>query len=157
MSKPRVVSFHYALTDPNGNLIDSTEDGEPFTFMEGVGQMIPGLEAQMGGLKKGDKKTLHVPHGQAYGERDESLVLQVPRDKFPVKEIQIGDKFQVGNAPGGPPMTVADLDDKNVILDGNHPLAGVDLTFKVEIVDAREATEQEVAHGHAHGAHGHDH
>ncbi len=64
MSNPRVVSFHYALTDPNGNLIDSTEGGEPFTFMEGVGQMIPGLESQMGGLKKGDKKTLQVPHGQ---------------------------------------------------------------------------------------------
>lgn len=157
MSNPRVVSFHYSLTDPHGNLIDSTEGGEPFSFLEGVGQMIPGLESQMSALQKGDKKTLQVPFGQAYGERDESLMMQVPRDKFPVKEIQIGDRFQVGNTPDGPPMTVADFDEKNVILDGNHPLAGVDLTFQVEIIDTREATAEEMAHGHAHGAHGHDH
>ncbi|MFO1462181.1 MAG: peptidylprolyl isomerase [bacterium] len=157
MPNPRVVSFHYSLTDPNGHLIDSTEGGEPFTYMEGVGQMIPGLESQMTSLQKGDKRTLQVPHGQAYGLRDESLVMQVPRDQFPVKELQIGDRFQVGRTPGGPPMTVADFNEKTVILDGNHPLAGVDLTFQVEVVETREATDQEVAHGHAHGAHGHDH
>ena len=157
MSKPRVFSFHYALTDPHGNLIDSTEGGEPFVFMEGAGQMIPGLETQMGNLNKGDKKTLNVAHAQAYGERDESLVLEVPRDKFPVKELKIGDRFQVGNAPGGPPMTVADFNEQKVFLDGNHPLAGVDLTFAVEVVEIREATDEEMAHGHAHGPDGHHH
>ena len=157
MAKPRVFSFHYALTDPTGNLIDSTDGREPFTFMEGVGQMIPGLEAQMTGLKKGDKKVLKVPSAQAYGERDEALVFEVPREKFPVKEVKIGDRFQAGNAPGSPPLTVADFNDTHVILDGNHPLAGVDLTFKVEVTEVREATDQELSHGHAHGAHGHDH
>ncbi len=157
MSNPRVVAFHYSLTDPHGNLIDSSEGGEPFRYMEGLGQMIPGLETQMTSLKQGDKRRLQVPHGQAYGERDETLVLEVPRDKFPVQELQIGDKFQVGNSPGGPPMTVADFNDKTVILDGNHPLAGVDLTFDVEVVEVRDATAEEVAHGHAHGGDGHHH
>jgi len=157
MSNPRVVAFHYSLIDPNGNLIDSTEGGEPFHYMEGMGQMIPGLESQMTGLKKGDKRTLQVSHGQAYGERDETLVMEVPRDKFPAQDIQIGDRFQVGNTPGGPPMTVADFNDKTVTLDGNHPLAGVDLTFQVEVVETREATAEEVAHGHAHGPDGHHH
>ncbi|MCE9624746.1 MAG: peptidylprolyl isomerase [Deltaproteobacteria bacterium] len=157
MANPRVVSFLYSLKDPGGNLIDSTDDGEPFSYMEGVGQMIPGLESQMTALNKGDKKTLHVPFAQAYGERDETLVLEVPRDKFPVKELKIGDQFQVGNTPGGPPMTVADFNETTVTLDGNHPLAGVDLTFQVEVVETREATDQELAHGHAHGHHGHDH
>jgi FKBP-type peptidyl-prolyl cis-trans isomerase SlyD len=157
MNPRRVISFHYTLTDPEGNLIDSTQGEKPFTYMEGAGQMIPGLEAALQNFKKGDKKKVKVPSAQAYGPRDEQLVMQIPREKFPNKEINIGDQFQTSNDPNSPPLTVADFNENMVVLDANHPLAGMDLSFEVEIVDIREATAEELSHGHAHGPEGHGH
>jgi len=154
---PRVVSFHYTLTDSKGQVLDSSQGQEPLSFIEGQGQIIPGLESQIQALKKGDKRKIQVPAAQAYGERDENLRLPVPRERFGKEEIKVGDQFRSGQHPDAPPLTVLEVNDSQVIMDANHPLAGVDLTFDVEVTDAREASAQEIEHGHAHGEHGHDH
>ena len=153
----KVVSFHYTLTDPSGKLIDSSSGQSPLSFMEGSGQIIPGLERQMAGLKKGDKRKIGVPAVEAYGLRDDKMVIKMPREKLPVKEVKLGDRFTGGQEPHAPVFVVVELGLTEVTLDGNHPLAGVDLTFDIELVDTREATSEEISHGHAHGEHGHSH
>lgn len=153
---PRVVTFHYTLTDPAGKTLDSSVGMEPMTYMEGSQQIIPGLEDQIKSLKAKDKKKLKVAAADAYGMRDERFILNVPLDRLP-KTIQIGQQFQINNDPNSPPFAVTSVTATHAVLDGNHPLAGVDLTFDVEIVEIREATAEEVKHGHAHGAGGHHH
>lgn len=154
MSK-KVISFHYTLTDPSGKQLDSSQGHPPLTFMEGVGQIIPGLEKEILALKTGDKKNVKVKAVDAYGERDERYVVKVPRQNFPEGEIQIGDEFQSSEDEGAHPFRVVGVTAQEVTLDANHPLASVDLNFDVEITDVREASEEELAHGHAHGPGGH--
>ncbi len=151
----RVISFHYKLTDDTGALLDASEADEPLAFLEGGENIIPGLEAVLITLKKGDKKKVSVPSADAYGERNEELIVQVPRDELPTKKIEVGDIFSGGDEEQTLPFTVIEVTDTEVTLDGNHPLAGQDLTFDVEIVDIREATAEELMHGHAHGLGGH--
>lgn len=152
----KVISIHYTLTDPTGKVIDSSVGRDVFSFMEGAGQIIPGLERQLGSLKKGDKKKIQVPAAEGYGVRDEKRILKIPRTQLPVKDVKIGDRFSGGDAHG-PVFVVTALSEAEATLDGNHELAGVDLTFDVEMMDSREATAEELAHGHAHGPHGHSH
>lgn len=152
----RVLSFHYTLTDASGKVLDSSIGGEVFSFMEGAQQIIPGLERQLAGLPKGTRKKIHVQAEEAYGTRDEEKMIKVQRSQLPVKEVKIGDRFNGGGADG-PVFVVTALTDSEATLDGNHALAGVDLTFDVELTDIREATAEEISHGHAHGAHGHSH
>ncbi len=156
-TKPRVIAFHYTLTDFQGTRLDSSSGREPLMYMEGSGQIIPGLERELGPLKKGDKKTVKVPHQEAYGVRNEQLVIKTPKAQFPIKDVQVGQQFQIDGDPDGRPFTVMVANDQEVILDGNHPLANVDLVFDVEIAEIREATDEEMAHGHAHGGDGHHH
>ena len=153
---PRVVTFHYTLTDKNGQTIDSSVGQEPMTYMEGAQQIIPGLESRILPLKAKDKSKIQVPAEEGYGKRDERAVINVPRERLP-KELEVGQQFQVTQDPNSPPFMVASISDTHAVLDGNHPLAGVDLTFDVEIVEIREATAEEAKHGHAHGAGGHHH
>jgi FKBP-type peptidyl-prolyl cis-trans isomerase SlyD len=153
----RVVSFHYTLTDAAGKVIDCSSGRTPLSYMEGSGQIIPGLEKQMTGLKKGDKKVLRVPAAEAYGERNEKKLIKVLREQLPSREVQVGDQFTGGEEPHAPVFVVTHLTEKEATLDGNHPLAGIDLTFDVELIDMREATAEEVSHGHAHGEDGHSH
>ncbi len=155
--KQRVISFHYKLTDASGKVLDSSEGQEALSYMEGAGQIIPGLESQLSGLKKGDKKKIEVPAKDAYGLRDESKVFKVPVHELPSKDVKVGDRFSGGHEPHAPVYTVTELTQTTATLDGNHSLAGVDLTFDVELMDVREATAEEVSHGHAHGEHGHSH
>lgn len=152
----QVITFHYTLTDKKGKTIDSSRSGDPMSFLEGAGQIIPGLETVLSGLKAGEKKVADIPYQQAYGAYDQKLIYQVDRKKFPAQEIKVGDVFRVGNEQSHQIVSVIDANDKMVTLDANHPLAGQDLTFDVELVSKREATPQEVAHGHSHD-HGHDH
>lgn len=152
----RVISFHYTLTNPSGEKLDSSEGSEPLMFMEGVGQIIPGLETQLAKLKVGDKKKINVKAADAYGLRDPKNVVTVPRDKMPAKTIKVGDQFQ-SSQNHGMPLTVTKVTDKDVTLDANHPLAGVDLTFDVHVTGLRDATAEELQHGHAHGGDGHHH
>ncbi len=153
--KRRVISFHYTLTDPTGQTIDSSTGRDPLTFMEGAGQIIPGLEAEIGKLKAGDKRKIGVKADDAYGQRDPQALIDVPVEKLPSKTVKVGDQFRSNQSPL--PLTVTKVTDTHVTLDANHPLAGVDLTFDVEITTIRDATEEELAHGHAHGPGGHSH
>ncbi len=154
----RVVSFHYTLRDPAGRVLDTSAGGDPITYLEGAGQIIDGLDRRLREAAVGAKQRVDVPAAEAYGERDASQVRQVNRSVLPVEgTLQLGDQFQAGHDRHAPTVTVTAIDGDQVTLDANHPLAGVDLTFDVEIVSAREATAEELGHGHAHGADGTGH
>ena len=153
----QVISFHYILTDKTGKIQDTSRGGEPLTFLQGSGQIIPGLENVLLNLKTGDKKEIAVPYAEAYGPYDQTLIQEVPRDKFPNEEIQIGDRFQIGKDEHYQVVTVIEVSKDRVILDANHPLAGKDLNFSIEMTDVRPATLDELNHGHVHGHGGHHH
>ena len=151
-----VVSVHYTGTLPgSGEVFDSSEGREPLTFLVGFKQMIPGFEAELQGAKIGEKKTFTLPPEMAYGERDEQAILEIPRGQFAQLEesspLEIGFQL-VAQMPHGPaPFKVTKLTDEFVTADFNHALAGKELTFEVDIVGVRPATEEEIAHGHVHG------
>lgn len=153
-----VAAFHYTLTDDEGQVIDSSEGREPLTYMHGKGQIVPGLEKQLEGQAVGAKFTADVPPEEGYGVRHEELVQEVPRAAFQgVDDIQPGMQFQA-NGPQGPlHVTVTKVDNDVVFIDGNHPLAGKNLHFAIEVADVREANAEELEHGHVHGAGGHQH
>lgn len=148
---PRVVSFNYTLRDPNGRVLDTSAGGDPITYLEGAGQIIDGLDESLRTVGAGQKSRVHVPASKAYGERDPAQMQKVKRDVLPVDgELKVGDQFQTGPDRHSPVVTVTAIEGDEVLLDANHPLAGVDLTFDVEVVAAREATAEELQHGHAH-------
>lgn len=153
-----VVSFHYTLTNGEGEVLDKS-NGEPLAYLHGHHNIIPGLEAQMTGKSVGDKFTVTVAPEDAYGEYLAEAVQEVPRANFQgVDNIQVGMQFQSQTDDGHVMLvTVKEVNDEVVIVDGNHPLAGVTLTFDVEIAEVRPATADEIAHGHAHGVGGHHH
>ncbi len=157
---PRVISFHYTLTNKAGEVIDTSRDSsDPFSYMEGVGQIIPGLEKSMALLSVGDKRKIEVAAADAYGTHDDQLIVEVPRAKLPNSDqLQEDDQFQA-SGPNGEMLLfrVVTIEGDNVKLDGNHPLAGEDLVFDVEVIGVRDASKEEVAHGHAHGPGGHHH
>lgn len=154
----KVVSFHYTLKDSAGAELESSHGDEPMMFLEGVGQIIPGLEKQLEGMKVGEKKLVKVPAAEAYGEFDAALVVKVPRKQIPKKDVTVGDQFHAQGEDGQPHIvTVTEVSDAEVTVDGNHPLAGQDLQFDVVISEVRDATTEELEHGHAHGGDGHHH
>lgn len=154
----RVFGFHYTLKDKEGNVIDSSENTSPLLFLEQSGQIIPGLEKEIIDLEVGDKKNIEVKAAEAYGDIIEDLRITVQRSQFPEgQELNVGDQFQVTNEAHAPIFTVIEIEGENVHVDGNHPLAGHDLFFDIEVTEKRNATEEEVAHGHAHGVGGHNH
>jgi len=158
IAKHRVVSIEYTLTDDEGTVLDSSRGREPLVYLHGVGQMIPGLEAALADRGAGDTLQVRVLPADAYGERDDSLVQKASRSQLQgVDEIEVGMQFQAGGPQGRQIVTVVSIDGDQVTLDANHPLAGVPLTFAVEVVGVRAATPQELQHGHIHGPHGHDH
>lgn len=153
-----VVSFHYTLRDPSGQVLDMSTGGEPVSYLEGAGQIIDGLDEQLHGVAAGTKKRVSVPAQRAYGLPDPAMIHKIPRSQIPFEgELKIGDRFQTEPDPGAPVVTIAAVEGDDVTLDANHPLAGVDLTFDVEIVAVRAATEEELSHGHAHAGDGHGH
>jgi FKBP-type peptidyl-prolyl cis-trans isomerase SlyD len=155
---PRVVTFHYTLRDPAGRVIDTSAGAEPVTYLEGGGQIIDGLDQRLRVAAAGEKTRVIVPAAEAYGLPDPAQVQRVKRGLLPVDgELKVGDQFKTGADRYSPVVTVKAIEADEVLLDANHPLAGVDLTFDVEIVDARPATKEEIAHGHAHGPGGHQH
>lgn len=146
-----VVTFHYTLRDPAGQVLDLSIGGDPIAYLEGAGQIIDGLDEQLRGLPAGTKTRVTVPAAKAYGERDESLVHEVARHLIPFEgELKVGDRFQTEPDPGAPVVTISAVTADHVTIDANHPLAGVPLDFEVEIVSVRPATPEELAHGHAH-------
>lgn len=156
----KVVSFHYKLSDLGGTINESSQGGSPVVYLHGRDAIVPGLETQLNGKKSGEKFTATVPPEQGYGERNESAVQRVPLKHLATKgPIQEGQMVVVNTREGGRQARVLKVGHFNVDLDLNHPLAGKTLTFEIEIVDVRDATQEELTHGHAHGpgGHGHDH
>ncbi len=154
VEKNMVVSFHYTLKDTEtGKVIESSkEGGQPVVFMVGAGEIIPGLERRMMGMKTGETKSIEVPPEEAYGPRNPELIQKAPREYFQNIPLQEGLPLQAQTPEGRTiSMTVLEFDDETVTVDLNHPLAGKTLTFDVEIVSIREATPDEILHRHAHG------
>lgn len=156
MSK-RVVSFHYTVTNASGAKLDSSLGKAPLTVLEGAGQIIPGLESALRPLNAGDKKKISVAAADAYGAHEKTLVTTIKRDQLPAEDVNVGDRFRGGEDEHARIFIVTEIGEAGVTLDGNHPLAGQDLVFDVEIMEARPATEEELQHGHAHGGDGHAH
>lgn len=154
----KVVSIHYTLTNEDGQVLDSSENQEPLAYIHGHGNIIPGLENALAGLRKGEKLKVTVAPADGYGERDESMVQAVPRSAFQgVDDITPGMQFQAQSPEGIQLVTVVSVSGDEVTLDGNHPMAGITLIFDVEITDVRDATAEELDHGHVHGPGGHHH
>jgi FKBP-type peptidyl-prolyl cis-trans isomerase SlyD len=152
IAKHNVVTMHYTLKDGEGQTIDSSEGQEPLVFIQGVGQIIPGLETELEGKVKGDKLQVVIKPEDAYGERSDQMIQNVPKSEFQdAGELAVGMQFQVETDNGPIALTIIEILDEEVVLDGNHPLAGVTLHFDVEIADVRVATEDEISHGHVHG------
>ncbi|MBT5121814.1 MAG: peptidylprolyl isomerase [Euryarchaeota archaeon] len=155
-----VASVHYKGTLPeNGEVFDSSEEREPLTFLVGHKQMIPGFEEEIMGAKVGETREFTLSSDRAYGDRDNDAVMEIPREQFAQLEqeatLETGMQL-VAQMPHGPsPFTITSLTEETVTADFNHALAGQSLTFSVEIVELREATEEELAHGHVHGPDGH--
>ena len=158
ISENCVASFHYTLTDGSGNVLDSSEGHEPLSYLHGAGNIVPGLEDALTGKVVGDKLQVSVNAADAYGPRDDNLVQELPSNMFTgIDNIEVGMEFHAETEQGLQVVTVTKVEGDKVTIDGNHPLAGVDLNFDVEITEVRAATEEELNHGHAHGAGGHHH
>lgn len=152
-----VASFDYELTGPDGEVIDKSEPGQPMPYLHGAGNIVPGLESQLEGKVVGDELTAVVQPADAYGERDDRMTQQVPKEAFQgVEDLEVGMRFTAESNAGPMPVTITAVDGDTVTVDGNHALAGMVLTFKVKVTEVREATPQELEHGHVHAG-GHDH
>ncbi|HXA53487.1 MAG TPA: peptidylprolyl isomerase [Solirubrobacteraceae bacterium] len=149
-----VVTFHYTLKGDTDEVIDSSAGGEPLAYLHGRGNIVPGLERELTGKSVGDRLQVRVPAAQGYGEYDRALVQKVPRRALKgIDNLRVGLRLQTGHQA----VTVKHIAGDMITLDGNHPLAGQDLNFDVEITAVRPATEEELAHGHVHGDGGHHH
>ena len=153
-----VVTLHYTLKDNDGKIIDQSDDGS-FLYMHGAMNIIPGLENALAGKSAGDEISVKVSPEEGYGVKDEARIQEVPKDMFDsADDIQVGVQFHAQGPDGSAVVvTVIEVKDDAVVIDANHALAGVDLNFEVKIVDVREASEEEIEHGHVHGPHGHQH
>lgn len=154
-----VVSLSYRLTNATGEEIDRADANEPFHYLHGRGQIVVGLERALAGLKVGEKKKVTVAPQEGYGEIEPQLRTQARRQQFPQgAELTVGMQFAADTGKGQPIVfTITEITGDEIALDGNHPLAGETLNFDVEVLGVRDATKDELAHGHAHGEHGHDH
>ncbi len=158
ITKNAVVTMNYTLKDDKGTVIDSSSENGPLSFIQGIGNIIPGLETQMEGKQKGDKFNCTITPADGYGDTDPNLVQKVERSQFAESDnLEVGMMFEVGNDDQSFIARVIGLDDQNVTLDANHPMAGQTLNFDIEILNVRDADPNELAHGHVHGEGGHHH
>jgi FKBP-type peptidyl-prolyl cis-trans isomerase SlyD len=160
ITKDKVVSIDYTLTNDAGEVIDSSKGREPLTYLHGHGGLIPGMEKGLEGRSAGESFKLTLPPEEAYGKKDPNMVQPVPRTNFAgVPNIEKGMQFQARSPDGrgARVVTVVDVSADTVTVDANHPLAGETLHFDVSVKDVRDASPEELAHGHAHGPGGHHH
>ena len=158
VAKNSVVAIDYTLKDDDGEVLDTSEGREPLSYLHGSGGIIPGLERELEGKKAGDETQISIDPADAYGERNEALRQEVPRDQFEEEDdLEVGMQFRVDTNDGPMMITIVNVAEDKITIDGNHPLAGMALHFDVAVRDVREATEEELAHGHAHGPDGHEH
>jgi len=154
----KVVQMHYKLTDDKNTVLDSSEGREPLSYIHGSGNIIIGLEKQLSGKEEGDKINAVVSPTEGYGERDDKLTQVVPKSGFQGdEEMKVGMQVQIGTEQGNAIASVTKIEGEDITLDMNHPLAGVTLNFDVEVVSVRDATKEELDHGHVHGPGGHHH
>lgn len=154
----KVVTLNYTLKDQHGALIDESRDGT-FAYLHGAHNIIPGLENALAGKTAGDSLSVAIEPEEAYGARDDSRVEAVPRSMFPTDTpVEPGMQFHA-QGPQGQMITISvvSVQEETVTIDANHPLAGVQLHFDVEVVEVRDASPEELDHGHVHGPHGHHH
>lgn len=157
IQKDKIALIEYTLTNQHGEELDAS-NGNPLAYLHGHHNLIPGLEAELEGKSVGDKFKATIPADQAYGERVDALVQTVPSSMFQgVEELEIGMRFEAQSEQGMHSVEITHIEDEQVTVDGNHPLAGEALTFDVEVVGLRDSTEEEIEHGHAHGEGGHHH
>lgn len=158
ISKNSVVTINYTLKNDQGETLDESHDSS-FLYMHGAGGIIPGLEGQLEGKSAGDEFSAHIEPADGYGERDDSMVQVVPRDMFDKEHpIDVGIQFHAEGPEGETlTVTVTKIDGDDITVDGNHPLAGIALNFDIKIVEIREASAEEIEHGHVHGPGGHQH
>lgn len=153
------MTLHYRLTLDDGSIADESFGGEPLVYLHGHGNIVPGLEKQLVGKSAGEKADVTVAPAEGYGEYDPTLDQVVPRSAFPENaELQVGIAFQAQTQQGQPiTLWIRNISGDDITVSPNHPMAGQNLNFSVEILEVREATPQEKEHGHAHGPEGHDH
>jgi FKBP-type peptidyl-prolyl cis-trans isomerase SlyD len=152
IAENRVVTIDYTLTDEKGEVLDTSDGGTPLSYLQGAGNIIPGLEQALDGKDAGDKISVDVAPADGYGDYDPGLVFQIEKGKLPQEEpLQEGMQFQADTPDGPRILTLTGLSESEATLDANHPLAGQNLHFDVEVREVREASDEEVSHGHIHG------
>ncbi len=157
IGKNAVVAIHYTLKDDAGQIMDSSSGGEPLTYLHGANNLIPGLEKELEGKISGQSFAATIPPAEAYGETNPELVQTLDKEMFQgVDVIEVGMQFTAQGPQGQQQITVTGVEGDKVTIDANNPMAGKTLHFDVEIVSVRDATDQELEHGHVH-SHGHDH
>lgn len=154
-----VIAIDYTLTNEAGEVLDSSEGSEPLVYLHGAGNIIAGLENALTGKAVGDELEVSVEPADAYGEYSAELITNIGREMFEgVDQLEVGMQFHASAPDGGMQIvTIRDIEGDEVTIDGNHPLAGQQLNFKVKIASIRAASEEEIAHGHVHGEGGHQH
>lgn len=154
-----VVKMHYSVLDSEGNLIDSSYEGEPLEFIQGTKYLIEGLENALNDREAGDTFEVDIAADNAYGPRIDGLVQQIEPSMFSDFEVEVGMQLRASTDDGDQTVIVIDINDDFVTVDGNHPLAGIDLKFDVEVLEVRAASADELSHGHVHkeGGCGHTH
>lgn len=159
IAKNRAVAIEYTLTIDDGIVVDASEQGEPLWYLHGADNIIPGLEKELEGLEPGSEKTVVVSAEEGYGEYSDERVHRVPKSQFPPdSSFQVGDRV-FAHSPDGQqiPARITAVDPKEVTVDFNHELAGKQLTFQIKVAEVRDATKDEMQHGHVHGPGDHHH
>ncbi len=158
LTKHKVATINYTLKDKEDNILDESSDSS-FTYLHGASNIIPGLEKALEGSEAGDEVSVDVKPEDAYGERNLEMIQRLPRDLFPEEvEVKEGMQFHAQSSSGDPVIvTIDSIDGDEVVVDGNHPMAGKHLHFDVVVVEVRDATEHEIEHGQVHEEGGHDH
>lgn len=152
----KVVFFDYTLTDDDREIIDSSKGGSPLGYVQGAGQIVPGLEKAMEGKKAGDTFRVAVEATEGYGLHDEANVAVIPANQIEgVDDLEVGAQLHTDTESGEQTVLVTKIEGNEVTIDANHPLAGLTLHFDVTIREVRDASADEISHGHIHGEGGH--
>lgn len=151
VAEKSVVGIEYTLKNDEGNVLDTSEGKQPLHYIHGVGMIIPGLEEALNSKAKGEKFNVRIDPDKAYGQRSDEMIQKLGKDQFDMQP-EVGMQFQA-DTPNGPTIiTIIEVSDTDVTVDANHPLAGVTLNFDVEVIEVREATTEELEHGHVHAS-----
>ena len=157
ITKDKVALIHFTLRNADSEVLDSTDSGEPMGYIHGIGNLVPGLEEELENKSAGDKFSVTVPPEKGYGLYYEKQIQKLPLAHFGDNEVEIGMQFHADTPDGEQVITVTAIENEIVTVDGNHELAGETLRFDGEVVEVRDATDEEISHGHVHGTGGHHH